>query len=388
MQKIIVLYIVHDTDLAGTSLSTLNLIKSVQSEVQPIVLLPAEGAVSKLYRVEGIECIVEPFPINWDYLKCGRNVVRYLYYEYLNTKKFIEDEKEAFLRIYPLLKGRSIQIVHSASSVITIGVRLAKALHAKHVWHVREFMDLDFHLRHQLGFAYTGWLIRHSDYAIAITRAVYNHWHLERMHGRSRFLWNAVRSASEICNDENKENYFLFCSGNLTVEKGVDAAVRAFGMSGVADKGFRLKVVGRGSESQIEDLKKIAAHYHCEDAISFLGFCNDVKPIMMKARGFLMTSLNEGLGRTTIEAMFYGCPVIARHSGGTVDFLRDGDNGYFFHTEEECALLIRQLATRVPADVISRAQSFVRSHFTEEVYGREIMKIYMKVMGLRSTDKR
>lgn len=62
------------------------------------------------------------------------------------------------------------------------------------------------------------------------------------------------------------------------------------------------------------------------------------------------------------------------------DFLRDGDNGYFFNTEEECAQLIRQLATRVPTDVISRAHSFVRSHFTEEVYGREMMKIYRRVI--------
>ena len=364
------------------------MIKSLRQEVQPIVLLPAEGAVSKLYRSQGVECIVENFPINWSFLKCGRNVLRYLYYDYLQTRQFLNDEKRSLSRIYPLLKDRNVQIVHSASSVITIGVRLSKALHAKHVWHVREFMDLDFHIKPQLGFAYTGYLIRKSDYAIAITKDVFRRWHLQKMHDRSSYLWDAVRSESEISYDENKENYFLFCSGNLTVEKGVDAAVRSFGKSGVSAKGFRLKVVGRGSESQIEDLKKIAAHYHCEDAISFLGFCNDVKPIMMKARGFLMTSLNEGLGRTTIEAMFYGCPVIARHSGGTVDFLRDGDNGYFFHTEEECALLIRQLATRVPADVIHRAQSFVRSHFTEEVYGRENMKIYMKVMGLRSTDKR
>lgn len=380
MSRITVLYIVHDTEIAGTSLSTLNLIKSVQSEVQPIVLLPAEGAVSKLYRGEGLECIVEPFPINWDYLKCGRNVLRYLYYEYLNTMKYIVDEKQAFSRIYPLLKSRNIQIVHSASSVITIGVRLSKALHAKHVWHVREFMDLDFHIKPQLGFAYTGNLIRKSDYAIAITKDVFRRWHLQKMHDRSCYLWDAVRSESEISYDGNKENYFLFCSGNLTVEKGADAAVRSFGKSGVSAKGFSLRLVGRCSESQQKDLLKLAAEYHCEDAISFLGFCNDVKPLMSKARGFLMTSLNEGLGRTTIEAMFYGCPVIARHSGGTVDFLRDGDNGYFFETEDECARLISQLSDQIPTGLIHRSQTFVRSHFTEEVYGREIMKIYGRVM--------
>ena len=381
MSKITVLYIVHDTDLAGTSLSTLNMIKSVSQYVQPLVLLREEGAVSTLYKEEGLECIYDAFPINWDYLKCGKNVPRYLFHEFVNTKRFITEEKRSLKRLYPLLKDRKIQIIHSASSVITIGVRLAKALHAKHVWHVREFMDLDFNLRPQLGFAYTRKLIRRSDFAIAITKDVFKHWHLQRMRDRSMYIWDAVRPESEICYDERKENYFLFCSGNLTTEKGVDAAIRAFGMSGVAEKGFSLKVVGRGSERQLERLRVLAASCHCDEAVTFLGFCNDVKPLMTKARGFLMTSLNEGLGRTTIEAMFYGCPVIARHSGGTVDFLRDGDNGYFFETEYDCARLISQLSEHVPSDIIFRAQSFVRTHFTEEVYGREMMRIYIQVMG-------
>lgn len=380
MAKLVVLYIVHDSDIAGTSLSTLNLIKSVSKYVQPIVLLRSEGAVSSLYRKEGIECIIESFPINWDYLKCGKNVFRYLYYEYFNIKKFIEEEKQAFQRIYPLLKDKNIQIVHSASSVITIGVRLAKALHAKHVWHVREFLDLDFHISPQLGFSYTGKLIRRSDFAIAITKNVYKRWHLQKMRERSRYLWDAVRPESEMCFDENKEKYFLFCSGNLTSEKGVDAAIRAFGMSGVTEQGYQLKVIGRGNGRQIERLKELAKTFRCKHAVSFLGFCDDVKPLMVKARGFLMMSLNEGLGRTTIEAMFYGCPVIARHSGGTVDFLRDRDNGFFFHTEKECAQLICQLAAQTPTEVISHAQSFVRSHFTEEVYGRKMMEIYRRVM--------
>lgn len=384
MFKITVLYIVQDTEPYGASLSTLNLIKSVSDYVYPIVLIRSRGGLSDLFTKEGVECITDPFPVNWSYRECGRNVLRYLYYEFIETKNYIEEEKRSIKRLYPLLKDRNIQIVHSASSVINIGVRLSQVLHAKHVWHIREFLDLDFHLHPQLGFAYTRHLIRKSDYAIAITQSVYNHWHLERMHDRSSYLWDAVRSEAAISYDENKEKYFLFCSGNLTSEKGVDAAIRAFGLSGVVGKGYKLKIAGRADISQLEYLRQLAADYHCEDAISFLGFCNDVKPIMMKARGFLMTSLNEGLGRVTIEAMFYGCPVIARHSGGTVDFLRDGENGYFFHTEEECAQLIRQLATRVPTDVISRAHSFVRSHFTEEVYGREMMKIYRRVLGVSS----
>ena len=56
-----------------------------------------------------------------------------------------------------------------------------------------------------------------------------------------------------------------------------------------------------------------------------------------------MTSEFEALGRVTAEAMFYGCPVIAHATGGTLDLVKDGETGYLYNTIDECAELIRKV---------------------------------------------
>ncbi len=57
---------------------------------------------------------------------------------------------------------------------------------------------------------------------------------------------------------------------------------------------------------------------------------------MSRAIAFLMCSENEGLGRVSIEAMFYGCLVIGRNSGGTKDFVFDGKTGLLFNDMDGC----------------------------------------------------
>ena len=97
---------------------------------------------------------------------------------------------------------------------------------------------------------------------------------------------------------------------------------------------------------------------------------------MSKATAYLMCSEFEGLGRVTIEAMFYGCPVIARRSGGTLEIITDRRNGFFFDTVEECSGLMNMLASALPLDVVREAQKDAVARYSEEEYGSEIMRVY------------
>ena len=123
-----------------------------------------------------------------------------------------------------------------------------------------------------------------------------------------------------------------------------------------------------------------AQKYDCVDSIVFSPCQKDVKPYFSNAKAFIMASTNEGLGRVTAEAMFYGCPVIAKDSGGTKDFIEDKKTGYLFQTEDDCAELM-QMVCRYPQDsLILRAQDFVKRNLSMEVYGPRIMEVYNSVM--------
>lgn len=125
-----------------------------------------------------------------------------------------------------------------------------------------------------------------------------------------------------------------------------------------------------------KNIKDIIKEYNCEDSIVFLGRTNEVKKYMSKATAFMMTSLNEGLGRTTVEAMFYGCPVVARNSGGTVEFVRNNENGLLFNNIEECVADMKRTASEDMSEISHNAQTFAAEHFSEENYGNKIYQIY------------
>lgn len=377
-QKINVLYVVNT--IGGAAFSTMNMIHSVSQWVHPIVLVHKDSGLYDYFVNAGIETYSCYYPINRDAIKCGRNPLRYLYRELRLTWGYLRTQMIALRKLVPMLKDKNIQIVHSCLSENTTGFLLARKLHARHVCHVREFLDLDFDCRPVIGFPLTRLLMRKSDYVIAITEAVYNHWQLSRIRDHSTVLWNAVRKESDISFDADKDNYLLFCANYLSKNKGTSDAVKCFGMSGVWKDGFRLKLVGNIGSYDEAELTDVAKEYKCDKMIDFVGYQSDTSKYYKKAKAFLMMSYNEGLGRVTVEAMTYGCPVIGRNSGGTADLITNGVNGFLFDTDEQCVALIQRLVRRTPIDVIHNAHELVRRNLTEEVYGQKIWKIYQEIL--------
>lgn len=375
-----VLYISNDDRvMAGASHSLYNMIESVRGSIEPIVLVAEGGETYDFFTAHGVECIIVPF-LQLYYFVDDRNPVTKALRYVKHIVDFERSEKQCAEQVCQILRGKNIQVVHSNSTIMTVGVRIAKRLGAKHVWHVREFLDIDFQIKPFRGRKRLERQVWKADAVIGITSQIYAHWHLEKAK-YSYILWNAVRKKQEISYDDNKSNYFLFCCARLSDTKGADAAVRCFGESGLAQQGFQLKMVGICSDEYRKKLDGIAKKYGCEEQIVYLGYQNDIKPYMSKARAFLMTSLNEGMGRTTVEAMFFGSPVIARHSGGTVDFMKDKETGFFFENEDECVTMMKKLAVETPTEVIEAAQQLAVQSFSEEEYGKKILNIYKTVIN-------
>ena len=155
--------------------------------------------------------------------------------------------------------------------------------------------------------------------------------------------------------------------------------MKSFAASGVANKGYTLKLIGHCSDAYKQHLDSLAGE--SKFSIEYEGYQNDVYQYFASATAFLMCSQFEGLGRVTVEAMYHGCPVIARNSGGTTDFVIHEKTGYLFDTDEECARLIKNLAEGYDvAEVSANAKEMACRNFTKEVYGEKIMTIYKSVI--------
>lgn len=379
-----VLYICPDPIMGGSTQSLLDLIESVKDYVKPVVLFVREDIASKTFRDRGIECITCPFvrlhffaqKSSWKEILRHPRRIRFIQLPYLESKcvKFVKK----------YLGNRTIDVVHSNYSSILIGYELSKALKAKHVWHIREFLENGVHVpnRPYGGYAFLKALINKADARIVISHQAEAHWGFKPEN--TWVILDAVAKASECCYYPEKKPYLLFCSYLITKAKGALLTVDAYGRSGLSQDGIKLTFLGNCEEEMRSEIMAIAKSHGCADSVVFLPCQEQVKPFFAEAKAFIMASTNEGLGRVTVEAMFYGCPVIAKDSGGTKDLVKDQVTGYLFQTAEECAALMRQVCLQPQEALIRRAQEFAVDNLSIEVYGPRIMQVYESVLSQRN----
>ena len=147
-----------------------------------------------------------------------------------------------------------------------------------------------------------------------------------------------------------------------------------------------MKIVGNCSDNYKKELIALAGDYGCSKFIDFIPAQKDVKPYFANAMAYVNPSVDEGMGRTTAEAMFYGCPVIAHASGGTLDLIKDGETGYLFNTVDEMAELMKKVCTSDQEEVILRAQEFAKNNLSVEDYGEKIMEVYKTVLNRKTIE--
>lgn len=376
MKKISVLYVCPDNSYGGSSRSLLNLILSVQNEVTPIVLFPSPGRAFDEFKRYGIECIIHPY-IKLHQISTWKNVLLHPW-RALIVRVFRYDVACAvFVKHY--LKDRSIEVVHSNYSLIYIGWLLSKYLGAKHVWHVREFVDIDFHYKVYGGLSLLRKMINRAAARIAISSAIKKHWQMPNIN--TWVISNAICSKNNTIYIPIKEKYILYSAYSMSEHKGARRAIEAFAQSGMTKKGYVLKMVGNCYDDYKESLLKTILAYGILDYIKFYPCQLDLKPFFMHAAAYLMTSENEAFGRVTAEAMFYGCPVIAHATGGTLDMIENGETGYLYNTVDECAQLISRVCSEDQQKVVSQAQEFARNNLSQEVYAPKIMQVYEAVLN-------
>ncbi|MEP3278451.1 MAG: glycosyltransferase family 4 protein [Stappiaceae bacterium] len=75
-------------------------------------------------------------------------------------------------------------------------------------------------------------------------------------------------------------------------------------------------------------VEKRAEELGISDKIHLMGFRQPIEPLMCACDALLVPALNEPFGRTLIEAMFLGTPVVATDHGGNPEAIQDGENGF------------------------------------------------------------
>ena len=105
----------------------------------------------------------------------------------------------------------------------------------------------------------------------------------------------------------------------LQPEKHTADGIRAFLASDIRARGWTLVVAGEGPDR--EPLERLTRVLGGQDAVSFVGFRDDLPDLMARSSLLLAPCPFEHLGLTVLEAMAAGLPVIATDAGGHGELL-------------------------------------------------------------------
>ena len=145
---------------------------------------------------------------------------------------------------------------------------------------------------------------------------------------------------------------------------------------------FELHIVGIGRDE--EYLKSLAG-----PTVHFLGNISDIQlqKELQGAHAFLFAAVDEEFGIAPIEAMGYGAPVIAFASGGLIETVKEGINGYLFSELTASSLLhsINQMKS-VSQEEYMKMRSNARKEaeqYSEENFKKQFMDYVKSKISLK-----
>lgn len=373
----------------GSGKALLNIVQglSKRRDFQSYIVLPSLSCdLAKRLQEAGAICFELKIPraIYPSYNKI-KDIIRFPYF--LIKLAFLSII--SYKKLCKIVKDVSPDIVHTNTGVIHVGFFVARKLKIKHVWHIREFQDLDFGMKF---FPSKRFFIRlllsKNNTCVFVSETIREHF-LPK--SGSAVIYDGVLDGTNpipaIC---PKENYFLFV-GNLGDGKGVMSAVSAFLRFSEYNKLFKLKIAGLGDN--YEKIKQVSMK--CPQ-IELLGFRNDIADLMSRATALLAPSRSEGFGFITVEAMYNGCWVIGKDSAGIKEqfnniFNVSGiDIGTRIKNNDELLEAMNDIAAKnqsILLNKLQQAQLIVSTLYSIEGNVNNIINIYNSLQNCSGVEK-
>jgi glycosyltransferase involved in cell wall biosynthesis len=198
----------------------------------------------------------------------------------------------------------------------------------------------------------------------------------------AKVIFNSIPSAHGKAPKPRKGPLAFGFIGRICVEKGIRWLLEVF--TGNARPGDTLVVAGKGEPGFVASLKEKFP----SPSVTFIGHV-DPADFYEQVDVVVIPSLwNEPFGRTAIESLAHGIPVIASNRGGLPEIIQDGVTGMIIDPHEPGSLARAmsrfcaepQLATRLGRNGAQRLSPFAEDAAID-AYG----SLYADVMSCRNT---
>lgn len=296
----------------------------------------------------------------------------------------------AIYRLARLLKTREIDIVHSHNWVSMLeGVvagNLARVPAIVHGEHGASRFEAD-QLRRRRTIAQT--LLARGAHAIvpvneSIRDRIAELWHLnpERM----TVIPNGVDTAlfAPAVRPEAAE-FVVGSISRLETIKNFPCLIKAISALNSHDDAcrYRLVIVGDGSERS--SLEALIAALNAEQFVSLPGSSDNPEHWYGQFDAYVNCSFSEGMSNTVLEAMACGCPVIATHVPGHLEWLKPDVHALFFENDDahDLAMKIKRLADEreLRTNMSEENRRYVVNEFSNDRFVASYLSLYRRLLG-------
>lgn len=146
-----------------------------------------------------------------------------------------------------------------------------------------------------------------------------------------------------------------------------------------------LAIVGNESGGFADSVRDEAARLGVADAITWVGFRDDIPQVMAALDLCVCAAVREPLGLTAAEALAMGTPVVAARSGGLPEMVHDEQTGLLVEPASPAELaraVVRMLTDRELARRCAEAgQTFIRREFDPKQQWDRIETVLRRAAG-------
>jgi len=231
------------------------------------------------------------------------------------------------VRLKRILKAEKIDLIHNNDLYNMLPVIVAQwGRKVPYVCHIRFLPDKFPKL------LFSTWLSIHLRYSQKIVCVSKHLASTLPSHSKITVIYDGLPRQELYAEKLMTENRIVYL-GNIIKGKGQDYAIAAFAKIAKRYPNWKIRFVGGDMGLKKNALFKLQLMAICEERnlgrqVEWKGFTDDIEAEYKMAAIALNFSESESFSLTCLEALFFGCTIVATRSGGPSEIIDDHETGY------------------------------------------------------------
>lgn len=294
MRKINVLHLLPHLNIGGAEMLVYHLVKHANHELfRPVVASWLGGGVEDKIREQGVKTLRIP-----SHPRIARLI---------SIKRILDEQKVDILHTHLFIGG-----FYGRLAALTGNCKGILRTHHGLTFKTKSFRRIFFEKLFK----------PRTDYIVAVSGAVKNHI-MQTCHFEQRniiVIPNGIEVERFVTHRKSMNEVPVIVSiGRLSKEKGCHILIKAIKI--LDNDGIKTKCVIAGNGPEMNALNQLVLSLNLNGCISFMGLVADVAPVLKSSDIFVLSSSQEGMSLSLLEAIAAGLPVVATGVGGTPEIL-------------------------------------------------------------------